>query len=159
MAKKKRKVVQKMKGAEPIIEPYEDEDANEPDLPVVMPLPEKDPRAAKSPLKSKTFWTAILVSTIGFLGFIQAVPAVADNAMLSNLLLMAVGIVMLALRQVTNQPVNPVFNIPHMGGGRRPLPSPLPPYPQPRPQPNQMPDDNSGGSWNGWRDTPSTRAN
>jgi hypothetical protein len=108
------------------------------------PAAQEDP--AKSPLKSKTFWTGALVSLLGFLGFIQAVPAVADNPMLSSLLLMAAGIVMIVLRLVTRQAVVPVFNIPHMGGGRRPVPQPQPWRPNPQPSV-----DEAGESWRDWQ--------
>jgi len=132
----------------------EDYDPLEPEQELPVPLPPAPKEPVKSPWKSKTFWTGILVSTLGFLGFVQAVPAVAENPILSNLLLMLVGIVMIALRQTTNQAMQPVFRIPSPGG-RQPLPAPLPPYPNPQPPQPRMPDDNSGSSWDGWRDTPS----
>jgi hypothetical protein len=173
MAKKKsaKRKTAKKKAKAPAVDPAapQDTDPAEPlpppieeiETPIPLPPAEKDPLEPKSPLKSRTFWTGMMVSLLGFLGVIQAIPSVANNAMLSNLLLMAVGIVMIGLRQLTRQPVNPVFNIPHMGGGgHQPLPAPLPPYPQPQPQPHPLPPaDQSGGSWNGWRDNPSTRAN
>jgi len=125
---------------------------NDPELPAPPVTSDADdPMSAKNIVKSKTFITGMLVSLLGFLGFVQAIPQVANNAMLSSLLLMAVGIVMIILRMVTKQPVQPVFNIPHMGG------QPLPPLPQPFPHEPTIPDDNSGSSWDGWRDDPQTK--
>jgi len=122
---------------------------------------EKTPVSAehpKSPWKSKTFWSGILVSTLGFLSFMQAVPFIANSQALSSLLLVAVGLLMVILRQITRDPVSPVFNIPHPGGRKI---TPLPPYPQPQPPlPAPLPPiDEGGDSWNGWRDSPASRAN
>jgi len=117
-----------------------------PILPEQEQAPEPKAQAAgepvKSPVKSKTFWTGLLVAALGFLGFIQAIPYVANNQIISSLLLMAVGIIMIVLRLLTSQPVAPVFNIPHIGNMK----------PHPAPQPSSPDDD----TWQDWQQASTT---
>jgi len=59
----------------------------------------------KSPLKSKVVWVNVLVVGAGVLSYIAGHELVVDNATIVSLLTIAVGVVNVALRFVTNQPV------------------------------------------------------
>jgi len=59
----------------------------------------------KSPLKSKTMWVNMLIIGAGVLSFVAGHDLVVDNATVVSILTIAVGVVNVALRFVTNAPV------------------------------------------------------
>lgn len=59
----------------------------------------------KSPLKSKTVWVNLLVVGAGVLAYIAGHEVVADNTTLVSALTVAVGIVNVVLRFMTNSSV------------------------------------------------------
>lgn len=87
---------------------------------------------AKPHWLSKTFWTGAIVTLIGFLSYAQMLPFVYNNTAVASGLLVIVGILMILLRQMTNRPVTPMFQIPKIGSTKPPIPpdvnTPKPPW-------------------------------
>lgn len=56
----------------------------------------------KSPLKSKTIWVNMLIIGAGVLSYVAGHELVVDNATVVSMLTIAVGVVNVALRFLTN---------------------------------------------------------